>query len=194
MWPHLFPLYASQIYKTILANGIVWVTTIVLCCFPCVTLFVVVFTGNSITITWPDSRFLFWLCNFNKSVRLQIVFVSQKNKTKQNKNKKTERKQAKSLPKWNFLAKIDNQTFNLFVKWISSTFKHSVYQFFFFFFWWASSSNCEGGPFGSVSYLSFGRSQDALVSGPSVTMDRYPLSHWTRGGEGGWGIDQPLLL
>ena len=23
MWPHLFPLYASQMYKTILANGIV---------------------------------------------------------------------------------------------------------------------------------------------------------------------------
>ena len=37
MWPHWFPLCASQIYKTILANGKVWVTKIALCCFPCVT-------------------------------------------------------------------------------------------------------------------------------------------------------------
>ena len=35
---HLFQLYVSQIYKTILANGIVWVTKIALRCFPCVTL------------------------------------------------------------------------------------------------------------------------------------------------------------
>ena len=35
---HLFQLYVSQIYKTILANGIVSVTTIALRCFPCVTL------------------------------------------------------------------------------------------------------------------------------------------------------------
>ena len=34
---HLFQLYASPIDKTILANGIVWVTTIALRCFPCVT-------------------------------------------------------------------------------------------------------------------------------------------------------------
>ena len=34
---HLFQLYASLIDKTILANGIVWVTTIALRCFPCVT-------------------------------------------------------------------------------------------------------------------------------------------------------------
>ena len=35
---HLFQLYASPIDKTILANGIVCVTTIALRCFPCVTL------------------------------------------------------------------------------------------------------------------------------------------------------------
>ena len=35
---HLFQLYASPIDKSILANGIVWVTTIALRCFPCVTL------------------------------------------------------------------------------------------------------------------------------------------------------------
>ena len=34
---HLFQLYASPIDKTILANGIVWVTTIALRCLPCVT-------------------------------------------------------------------------------------------------------------------------------------------------------------
>ena len=34
---HLFQLYPSQIDKTILANGIVWVTKIALRCSPCVT-------------------------------------------------------------------------------------------------------------------------------------------------------------
>ena len=34
---HLIQLYASQIYKTILANGLVCLTTIALRCFPCVT-------------------------------------------------------------------------------------------------------------------------------------------------------------
>ena len=35
---HLFQLYVSPIDKTILANGIVSVTTIALRCFPCITL------------------------------------------------------------------------------------------------------------------------------------------------------------
>ena len=39
---HLFQLYASQIDKTILVNGIVLLTMIALCCFPCVTLLMVV--------------------------------------------------------------------------------------------------------------------------------------------------------
>ena len=29
-------------------------------------------------------------------------------------------KQAKNIPKWKLLVKIDKQSFNLFVKWISS--------------------------------------------------------------------------
>ena len=53
---HLFQLYASQINKTILANGIVRVMKIVLCCFPRVTLPMVLLEipenfGNSITKT-----------------------------------------------------------------------------------------------------------------------------------------------
>ena len=111
MWPHLFTLYASQIFKTIQANVIVRVTKIA--CFP----FSLVLCYLSLywklqPHTWPHSRFPFWLiCNFNESVRLQIVLISPK---------KQKEKQPKNFPKWKLLVKIDNQTFNLFLKWRSS--------------------------------------------------------------------------
>ena len=46
---HLFQLYDSQTDKTILANGIVSVTMIALCCFPCIC------TGNPLVITIYDN-------------------------------------------------------------------------------------------------------------------------------------------
>ena len=49
MWPHLFPLYASQLFKTILANGIFWNILChkdsVISVLPCVTL-LYRYTGN----------------------------------------------------------------------------------------------------------------------------------------------------
>ena len=52
MWPHLFPLYASQIFKTMLANGIVWVTKIAWCCFRIPLRYATYrYTGNCITKT-----------------------------------------------------------------------------------------------------------------------------------------------
>ena len=46
---HLFQLHASQIDKTILANGIVSDTMIALCCFPCIC------AGNPLVITIYDN-------------------------------------------------------------------------------------------------------------------------------------------
>ena len=58
MWPHLFPLYTLQIFKIILANGIVSV-------FPCVSLLIVIpeIALRALRV-FSFSFFFFFFCNF----------------------------------------------------------------------------------------------------------------------------------